>query len=98
MRAAFFRVAGDPGEELETGAITLWGLEYPGVRRLDRTIAVGRYGNRTAFVRAGFDDDTWVTATLRDGWYAMWWPGGQRPAVIVAANARNEALGSITPP
>ena len=41
--------------------------------------------------------DSYVTATLRDGWYAMWWPGLTRAAVIVAGDNGNEAIGTVTP-
>ena len=41
--------------------------------------------------------DTYVTATLRVGWYAMRWTGLTRAAVIVAGDNRNEAIGTVTP-
>ena len=41
--------------------------------------------------------DSYVTATLRDGWSGMWRPGLTRAAVFVAGDNRNEAIGTVTP-
>jgi len=98
MRASFLHLNEDPSVALEEGAVSLGAMDYvdDGIRQ--RAIAVGRAGARVWKVRAGFDDDTYVTATLRDGWYAMWWPGRIRAAVIVAVDNRNLAMGKLTPP
>ena len=98
LHVGFFAVKEDPSKALEKDDLTLGAMEYQDDGTNQRAIAVGRAGDRAVHVRAGFDDDTYVTATLRDGWYAMWWPGQTRPAVIVAGNNRNEAIGTVTPP
>jgi hypothetical protein len=98
MRATHFAVSSDPHGPLDPGGITLGAMQYVTEGTNQRVIAVGRAGERAVHVRAGFDDDTYVTAALANGWYAMWWPGSIRPAVIVAGNNRNEAMGKITPP
>ncbi|HEX5826465.1 MAG TPA: hypothetical protein VFY23_03020 [Candidatus Limnocylindrales bacterium] len=98
MRASFFRLEERPSEPLDEGEITLGAIDYVQDGLLQRVIAAGRAGERAVKVRAGFPDDTYVTSTLRDGWYAMWWPGQTRPNVIVAADNRNLAMGKITPP
>jgi hypothetical protein len=97
LHVGFFPVREHPSKALEKDAITLGAMEYQDDGVNQRAIAVGRAGDRAVHVRAGFDDDTYVTATLRDGWYAMWWPGQTKAAVIVAGNNRNEAIGTVTP-
>lgn len=98
MRATHFAVKAGPEGPLEPGGLTLGAIEYVQDGTSQRTIAVGRAGERAVHVRAGFDDDTYVTAALDNGWYAMWWPGSIRPAVIVAGDNRNVAMGKLTPP
>jgi hypothetical protein len=83
---------------LAEGAITLGAYELDEDGPGERTLAVGQYGDRVVKVRAGFDDDTYVTSSMDNGWYAMWWHGSVRPAVIVGADNRNEAMGKLTPP
>jgi len=98
MEATHFAVATDPEGELERGEITLGALEYVEDGTSQRTLTVGRVGEGAVKVRAGFDDDTYVTSTMDNGWYAMWWPGSVKAAVIVAADNRNVAMGKLTPP
>jgi hypothetical protein len=83
---------------LTEGAITLGAYQLDPDGSSERTLAVGQYGDRVVKVRAGFDDDTYVTSSMDNGWYAMWWQGAVRPAVIVAADNRNLAMGKLTPP
>jgi hypothetical protein len=97
LHVGFFPVTEDPSKALEEDDLTLGAMEYQEDGTSQRAIAVGRAGDRAVHVRAGFDDDTYVTATLRDDWYAMWWPGLTRAAVIVAADNRNVAIGTVTP-
>jgi hypothetical protein len=97
LHVGFFAVKEDPTTALKDDDLTLGAMEYQDDGTNQRAIAVGRAGDRAVHVRAGFDDDTYVTATLRDGWYAMWWPGQTKAAVIVAGNNRNEAIGTVTP-
>jgi hypothetical protein len=96
--AALFAVDAGGDGALDEGQITLGSYELDEDGSSRRTIAVGRYGDRVVKVRAGFDDDTYVTASTDNGWYAMWWQGSVRPAVIVAADNRNLAMGKLTPP
>ena len=96
--ASLFAVDAGPDGPLDEGQITLASYELDDDGGSQRTIAVGRYGDRVVKVRAGFDDDTYVTSSTDNGWYAMWWQGTIRPAVIVAADNRNEARGKLTPP
>jgi hypothetical protein len=98
MRATHFRVDDDPSVPLEEGALTLGAMEYQQDGTFQRAVAIGRVGDGARFVRAGFTDDTYVTATIRDGWYAMWWPGQERALVVVASDNRNVAMGKVTPP
>jgi hypothetical protein len=96
MRAGFFRVAGDPAEDLDTGGVSLWALQYPEAGGADRTIAVGRAGDAVATVRIEFDADPPVTASLRDGWYAAWWRGGRRPSAIRAVDDAGTTTGRVS--
>jgi hypothetical protein len=98
LSATLFAVEPGPDAPLDVGEITLAAYELDGDGSRERTIAVGRYGDRVVKVRAGFDDDTYVTSSMANGWYAMWWLGRVRPAVIVAADNRNLAMGKLTPP
>ena len=98
LAAGLFAVADDPSAPLSPGDLTLGAMEYATAGTVQRAIAVGRAGDRAVHVRAGFDDDTYVTASLSGGWYAMWWPGLTKAAVIVAGDNRNEALEALTPP
>jgi hypothetical protein len=59
-----------------------------------RSVAVGRVGDLAAKVRAGFDDETYVTATMVGGWWAMWWPGIARPPLISALDSHDVSIGS----
>ena len=97
LHVGFFPVTEDPSKALKKDDLTLGAMEYQEDATTPRSIAVGRAGDRAVHVRAGFDDDTYVTSTLRDGWYAMWWPGLTRAAVIAAADNRNVAIGTVTP-
>ena len=97
-KASLFDVAATTDHPLDEGEITLGAYELDEDGSSERTIAVGQYGDRVVKVRAGFDDDTYVTSSTDNGWYAMWWAGSVRPAVIVAADNRNEARGKLTPP
>jgi hypothetical protein len=97
LHVGFFPVTEDPSKALKKDDLTLGAMEYQEDGTSQRAIAVGRAGDRAVHVRAGFDDDTYVTAALRDGWYAMWWPGLTRAAVIVAGDNRNVAIGTVTP-
>ena len=98
LSATLFAVEPGPDAPLKEGEITLAAYELDQDGSRERTIAVGRYGDRVVKVRAGFDDDTYVTSSMANGWYAMWWLGRVRPAVIVAADNRNLAMGKLTPP
>jgi hypothetical protein len=94
MRAAFSRVASAGDGPLEADDLTLGGLDY----EKDGVVAVGRVGERAVHVRAGFDDDTYVTATIGDdGWWAMWWPGEAQPASITADDNRNVVITAVDP-
>lgn len=98
VTASHFAITAGPDGELERGQITLGAMEYVEEGPNQRAVAVGRVGEGAVKVRAGFDDDTYVTSTIANGWYAMWWPGRTRAAVIVAADNRNVAMGKLTPP
>lgn len=62
-----------------------------------RTVLVGQVGPDVARVAAQFDDATWSNATMAGGWYAMWWPGGNRVLTLAAVNNRSEAVDGFTP-
>jgi hypothetical protein len=97
MRATLVRDDGNATDRLAEDDLVLDGMEYVLDTDAQLVLAVGRAGSRAAHVRAGFDDDTYVTASLQDGWWAMWWPGSTRPAIIVAGNNRNEAIANVAP-
>ena len=98
LHVGFFPVNEDPSKALDEGDVTLGAMEYQADSTDERAIAVGRAGDRAVHVRAGFDDDTYVTAALRDGWYAMWWPGRTRAATITANDNRNVVIGTVDVP
>lgn len=96
--AGFFDVKGSTKDALADDDLTLGAIWFLEDGTSQYVLAAGRVGQRAAKVRAGFDDDTYVTATIHDGWWAMWWPGQTKPAVIVAANAKNEAIATVDAP
>jgi hypothetical protein len=98
MTASHFAVDADPPGELERGDVTLGALEFVDESRIQRVIAVGRVGDGTVRTSAAFADDTFVYASMANGWYAMWWAGSLKPIAIAAVNNRNIVVGSLAPP
>lgn len=98
MRATFFRVAEPAPGSLARDDLTLGAMEYVDDADGQLVIAAGQVGDGAVHVRAGFDDDTYTTATIEDGWWVMWWPGQVRPASITADDNKNVVIASVDPP
>jgi hypothetical protein len=98
LSATLFAVEPGPDAPLGEGEITLAAYELDGDGSRERTIAVGRYGDRVVKVRAGFDDDTYVTSSMANGWYAMWWLGPTEMATVAALDIRSTVLSAVPAP
>src|SRR5690349_14174670 len=68
VEASLFAVATKTDGELDEGEITLGTYELDDDGLDQRMIAVGQLGERVVKVRAGFDDDTYVTSSTDNGW------------------------------
>jgi hypothetical protein len=98
MRATFFPVTEPAPAALPRDDLTLAAYEYIDDADGQLVIAAGQVGDGAAHVRAGFDDDTYTTATIEDGWWVMWWPGQVRPANITADDNKNIVIASVQAP
>jgi hypothetical protein len=98
MTASHFAVDADPAGALERGDVTLGALQFVDEGRIQRVIAVGRVGEGAVRTSAAFPDDTFVYASMANGWYAMWWAGTLKPIAIAAVDNRNVVTGSLAPP
>jgi hypothetical protein len=98
MRASLFQVAAPEPGQLADDGLSLGVLDYVDDPAGPLVIAAGQVGDTAVHVRAGFDDDTYTTATIDDGWWLMWWPGQTRPASITADDNRNTVFASVKVP
>jgi hypothetical protein len=98
MRASLFRTADPEPAPVAEDGLALSVLDYVDDPAGPLVIAAGQVGDKAVHVRAGFDDDTYTTATIDDGWWLMWWPGQTRPASITADDNRNTVFASVKVP
>jgi hypothetical protein len=92
------RLARTAVDAVDGRAIRLSGLLRLDDRSGGRTLAFGRIGPQAFQAKIGFDDATVVPGSAGDGWWAMWWVGGTRPASISAVDRNGLALGSAKVP
>ncbi len=62
-----------------------------------RTVLVGRVGDDVRSIGVNFDDATWSTASMANGWYATWWPASAKPLGVAAIDNRNVVITSYAP-
>jgi hypothetical protein len=61
------------------------------------SLLVGEVGSQAFAVKNTFADDSHIQASIGNGWYVMWWPGGDVPTVVSAVDIRNVAIGGVHP-
>lgn len=62
-----------------------------------RWVAVGMVGGGVNTMEVNFDDATWSTASMANGWYATWWSGTAEALGIAAVDSRNVVITSFAP-
>jgi hypothetical protein len=59
-----------------------------------RHVIVGRVAEVPS-VQVAFDDWTWGTATMADGWYAAWWPQAAPALTVASVDLRGVVIDSF---
>jgi hypothetical protein len=90
VRLAPSRVA--PVADHQVGLTSLLEVED---RTGGRTLLVGRIGANASEAKAVLDDRSEVVATLANGWYATWWPNGNRATAIDAVDGGNPVVRTV---
>lgn len=81
-----------------TGALGIHDLEVVQDGASARSILVGQVGGGVHTVAANFDADAaWFTASMANGWYAIWWPGTGRPLGVASSDIRSVVIDSYAP-
>jgi hypothetical protein len=83
---------------VDKAAITIASVVAEDDRSGGRTVSFGRIGPDAAAAKVGFGDASTVLASSANGWWAMWWPGAQRPTGFSAVDTRDLVIGSATAP
>lgn len=92
-------IAGASGAKAPgTGTLGIHDLEVVQQGASARSILVGQVGGGVHSVAANFDADAaWFTASMADGWYAIWWPGTGRPLGVASSDIRSVVIDSCAP-
>lgn len=86
-----------PAQVEATGiAIVEIGPDFDRPERVRKTL-IGVVGSDAFKVKAHFADDTYVTASMANGWYVAWWPGRDDPITVAAVDNKNLAIGGTAP-
>jgi hypothetical protein len=83
---------------VDKAAITVASVVAEDDRAGGRTVSFGRIGPDAAAAKVSFGDASTVLAASANGWWAMWWPGGQRATAFSAVDSHDLVIGSATPP
>jgi hypothetical protein len=88
----------EPGPALPETGISIVMIE-PDSDRPDqvRKTLIGRVGSKAFKVKAHFADDTYVNASMDNGWYVAWWPGRDDPITVAAVDNRSVAISGTAP-
>ncbi len=91
---AGFETAETPGE----GKLGLRDVEVVNDTAGAWTVVVGQVDEAANTVEVSFDADAaWAKTSMRDGWYAIWWPGADRALAVASVDRRNTVIDSYTP-